>query len=125
MPPVMQLKVCTFLVNLGFGNDIYTQFLATYQADYGTEPTAPFHAHAFDATNMLLNAIESVAQVGADGTMLIGRQALLDALGATSGMAGITGTITCDANGDCADPQIAVSQVQDGSFNAVWNYANE
>ena len=111
--------------DLGFGNDIYTQFLATYQADYGTEPTAPFHAHAFDATNMLLNAIESVAQVGADGTMLIGRQALLDALGATSGMAGITGTITCDANGDCADPQIAVSQVQDGSFNAVWNYANE
>lgn len=111
--------------DLGFGNDIYTTFLETYQAEYGTEPTAPFHAHAFDATNMLLNAIEAVAQVGDDGTMLIGRQALLDALSSTSGMAGITGTITCDANGDCADPKIAVSQVQDGSFNAVWNYANE
>lgn len=111
--------------DLGFGNDIYTTFLETYQAEYGTEPTAPFHAHAFDATNMLLNAIEAVAQVGDDGTMLIGRQALLDALSATSGMAGITGTITCDENGDCADPKIAVSQVQDGSFNAVWNFANE
>ena len=111
--------------DLGFGNDIYTTFLETYQAEYGTEPTAPFHAHAFDATNMLLNAIESVAQVGDDGTMLIGRQALLDALGSTSGLEGITGSITCDENGDCADPQIAVSQVQDGSFNAVWNYANE
>ena len=111
--------------DLGFGNDIYTTFLETYQTEYGTEPTAPFHAHAFDATNMLLNAIEQVAQVGADGSMLIGRQALLDALGSTSGLEGITGSITCDENGDCADPQIAVSQVQDGSFTAVWNYENE
>lgn len=111
--------------DLGFGNDIYATFLETYQAEYGTEPTAPFHAHAFDATNMLLNAIEQVAQVGDDGSMLIGRQALLDALSATNGQAGITGTISCDENGDCADPKIAVSQVQDGSFSAVWNYANE
>ena len=111
--------------DLGFGNDIYTTFLETYQTEYGTAPTAPFHAHAFDATNMLLNAIEQVAQVGADGSMLIGRQALLDALGSTSGLEGITGSITCDENGDCADPQIAVSQVQDGSFTAVWNYENE
>ncbi|MCA9942434.1 MAG: branched-chain amino acid ABC transporter substrate-binding protein [Anaerolineales bacterium] len=108
--------------DLGFGNDIYTTFLETYQAEYGTEPTAPFHAHAYDATNMLLNAIEAVAQVGDDGSILIGRQALLDALGSTSGLAGITGTITCDENGDCADPKIAVSQVQDGAFTAVWNY---
>lgn len=108
--------------DLGFGNAIYTTFLETYQANYGTEPTAPFHAHAYDATMMLLNAIESVAQVGDDGTMLIGRQALLDAIGSTSGMEGITGTITCDENGDCADPKIAVSQVQDAAFSAVWSY---
>ncbi|MBK7895020.1 MAG: branched-chain amino acid ABC transporter substrate-binding protein [Candidatus Promineifilaceae bacterium] len=108
--------------DLGFGNDIYATFLETYQANYGTEPTAPFHAHAYDATNMLLSAIESVAQVGADGTMLIGRQALLDAISSTSGMEGITGTISCDENGDCADPKIAVSQVQDGAFSAVWSY---
>ncbi|MCC6606655.1 MAG: branched-chain amino acid ABC transporter substrate-binding protein [Anaerolineae bacterium] len=108
--------------DLGFGNDIYTTFLETYQTNYGSEPTAPFHAHAYDATMMLLNAIESVAQVGADGSMLIGRQALLDAIGSTSGMEGITGTISCDENGDCADPKIAVSQVQDGAFSSVWSY---
>lgn len=108
--------------DLGFGNDIYATFLETYQANYGTEPTAPFHAHAYDATNMLLNAIEAVAQVGDDGTLLIGRQALLDQLGSTSGLEGITGTITCDENGDCADPKIAVSQVQDGAFSSVWSY---
>lgn len=106
--------------DLGFGNDTYDRFLAAYQEKYGTEPTAPFHAHAFDATNMVLDAIEEVAQVGDDGTLLIGRQALRDALFATSGMTGITGTITCDEYGDCADPKIAVSQVQNGEFVPVW-----
>ena len=106
--------------DLGFGNEIYTKFLAAYQEKYGTEPTAPFHAHAFDATNMILDAIEKVAQVGDDGTLLIGRQALRDALFATSGMSGITGTLTCDEYGDCADAKIAVSQVQDGAFVPIW-----
>ncbi len=106
--------------DLSFGNEIYDRFLAAYQEAYGTEPTAPFHAHAFDATNMILDAVEAVAQVADDGTLLIGRQALRDALFATSGMAGITGTITCDANGDCADPKISVSQVQGADFVKVW-----
>ena len=51
-----------------------------YMEMFGTEPTAPFHAHACDATMMLLNAIETVAQQDADGNLLIGRQALRDAL---------------------------------------------
>jgi branched-chain amino acid transport system substrate-binding protein len=107
--------------DLSFSNTFYQDtFLPAYQEKYGTEPTAPFHAHAFDATNMVLDAIEQVAQQADDGTLLIGRQALRDALYATSGMEGITGTITCDENGDCADPQISVSQVQDGEFVRVW-----
>ncbi len=111
--------------DLGFGNEIYDTFLETYMADYGTEPTAPFHAHAYDATNLILNAVESVAMMDADGNMMIGRQALIDAIAATDGMAGITGTISCDANGDCADPKISVSQVSDAEFETVWQYANE
>lgn len=106
--------------DLGFGNETYDRFLEAYQTNYGSEPTAPFHAHAYDATNMILDAIEEVAQVGDDGTLLIGRQALRDALFATSGMVGITGTITCDEFGDCADPKIAVSQVQGGDFVPIW-----
>ena len=96
--------------DLNFGNTIYDDFLATYEANYGTEPTAPFHAHAYDATNLLLNAVEAVAQQDADGNLLIGRQALIDEIAATSAMDGITGTISCDEFGDCADPQIAVNQ---------------
>ena len=106
--------------DLGFGNELYTKFLATYQEKYGTEPTAPFHAHAFDATNIVLAAIEKVAQQGDDGSLLIGRQDLRDALFATSGFAGVTGTLTCDDNGDCADPKIAVNEVQNGEFVPIW-----
>ncbi|MFN2122520.1 MAG: branched-chain amino acid ABC transporter substrate-binding protein [Candidatus Promineifilaceae bacterium] len=107
--------------DLNFAGSFYQEeFLPAYIAKYGTEPTAPFHAHAFDATNMILDAVEKVAQQGSDGTLLIGRQALRDALYATEGMEGVTGTITCDEYGDCADPAIAVSQVQNGEFVAIW-----
>lgn len=106
--------------DLSFSNTFYEEtFLPAYREKYGTDPTAPFHAHAFDATNMILDAIERVAQQGANGT-LIGRQALRDALFATSGLQGITGTITCNEFGDCADPQISVSQVQGDSFVRIW-----
>jgi branched-chain amino acid transport system substrate-binding protein len=44
---------------------------------------------------MLLQAIESVAQQADDGTLLIGRQALRDALSATSNHSGLTGNLTC------------------------------
>jgi len=106
--------------DLSFSNALYQDFLAAYQEDFGTEPTAPFHAHAFDATNMLLDAIEEVAVVEDNGTIHIPRQALRDALYATSGMEGITGTLTCDEYGDCADPKISVSQVQNGEFVRIW-----
>lgn len=111
--------------DLGFENQAYTDFLASYEANYGEEPVAAFHAHAYDATTILLDAIAEVAQVGDDGTMLIGRQALRDAVAATSGFAGITGNLTCDENGDCADPRIAVNEVQqaDGGldFVPIWS----
>jgi branched-chain amino acid transport system substrate-binding protein len=106
--------------DLSFGNELYDRFLATYIEVYGEEPPAVFHAHSFDAANMILDAIEKIAQVGDDGTMLIGRQALRDALYATAGLEGITGTLTCDEYGDCANAMITVNQVQDGDFAPIW-----
>jgi len=106
--------------DLTFGNELYNTFLATYAEVYGEEPPAVFHAHSFDAANLILDAIEKVAQVGNDGTLLIGRQALRDALYATAGYEGITGTLTCDEFGDCADAKINVNQVQDGDFAPIW-----
>jgi len=86
----------------------YKGFLEKHQRKYGEKPIAPFHAHAYDAAMMIFAAIEKVAKKGPDGTLYIGRQKLRDALYATRNMKGLTGTITCDRYGDCADPRIAV-----------------
>ena len=108
--------------DLSFDNKMYQdEFIPMYQDMFGSEPTNVYHAHAFDATNMLLNAVEAVAQQGADGTLLVGRQALRDAVAATSGYQGITGSLTCSQYGDCADARIAVSHVENGEFVPVWS----
>jgi branched-chain amino acid transport system substrate-binding protein len=99
---------------------IYDAFLALHTETYGIDPTSVFHAHAHDAAMMIFDAIEKVAVVDDDGTIHIGRQALRDALFATSGFVGITGTLTCNEFGDCANAQISVSQVQSGAFVPVW-----
>ncbi len=107
--------------DLSFSNTFYQdEFLPAYREKYGTDPTAPFHAHAYDATMLVLDAVEKVAQQASDGTLLIGRQALRDALYATEGYSGITGTLTCDEYGDCADARISVSQVQGDQFVRIW-----
>jgi branched-chain amino acid transport system substrate-binding protein len=110
--------------DLSFENAFYSEeFVPMYQEMFGTEPTNVYHAHAFDAANILLNAVESVAQQGEDGTLIIGRQALRDAVAATAGFEGVTGTLTCSEFGDCADARISVSLVENGEFVRQWSNA--
>jgi len=78
------------------------EFLPAYQEQFGTEPTSVFHAHAFDAANVLFDAIEAVAVDDGSGNLTIPRTALKDAVLATSGYEGMTGFITCTPLGDCA-----------------------
>ncbi len=99
-----------------FGSAYAEKFVPAYEAKFGTKPISSFHAHAYDAYNMVAAAIEKVAVTGADGSLSIGRQALRDALFATSGLMGLTGNITCNANGDCADPKIAMYQLTEDNL---------
>jgi branched-chain amino acid transport system substrate-binding protein len=85
-----------------------TDFLATYESTYGEAPSAPFWAHSYDATIMLLSAIDAVAVDNGDGSLTIDRQALRDELSATSGFAGLIGSLTCDEFGDCGSQEISV-----------------
>jgi branched-chain amino acid transport system substrate-binding protein len=107
--------------DLAFSGDFYeAEFLPAYTEISGEDaPISAFHAHAFDAYNMLADAIEAVAFEDG-GTTYIPRTALRDAFFATEGFEGITGTLTCDENGDCADAKISVSEVQDGEFVRIW-----
>ena len=106
--------------DLSFSGELYDQFIAKYVEDYGAEPISVFHAHAFDATNMVFDCIEEVAVVEDDGTIHIGRQALRTCLYATADFEGITGSLTCDEYGDCADPKISVSQLRNGAYRRIW-----
>jgi branched-chain amino acid transport system substrate-binding protein len=87
----------------------YKDFLAKHQKKYGEKPIAPFHAHGYDAAMMVFAAIEKSAVKDGD-TLYVPRKAFRDALYATKGMKGLTGTISCNQFGDCADPRIAVYQ---------------
>jgi len=87
-------------------------FLATYEDTYGEAPTAVFWAHSYDATVLLLTAIEAVA-VDVDGSLFIDRQLVRDALTATRDFSGIIVTINCDEFGDCGSNKIAVVQNAD------------
>lgn len=89
----------------------YVEFLNKHQKKYGEKPLAAFHAHAYDAAMMAFAAIEKVARKDAAGNTYVGRKALRDALYATRNFSGLTGTLTCNAYGDCADPKIAVYEV--------------
>ncbi len=108
--------------DLNFSGDFYeSTFLPKYKEISGeSAPISVFHAHAFDAANMIFNAIEKVAITDADGNLYIPRTALKDAFLATSGYAGITGTLTCNTDGDCADPKISVVQVKNGAYVRIW-----
>ena len=88
----------------------YKDFLTKYKTAYGEDPIQIFHAHAYDATNMLFDAIEKVAVKSGD-TLYIGRKALRDAIYATKDFKGITGTLSCGQYGDCGAPIIAVYQI--------------
>jgi branched-chain amino acid transport system substrate-binding protein len=90
----------------------YKRFLKTHQKKYGIKPEAPFHAHGYDATMMILKAINKIGVVGSDGSLTIDRWELRDALYATKNLKGMTGTLNCDAYGDCADPRIAVYKTE-------------
>ena len=95
------------------------EFLPAYEKEWG-ETTSVFHAHAFDAVNMVLDAIEAVA-IQEEGTTYIPRTALKDELFSTSGYEGIIGELTCDENGDCnPGASISVSQVRNGKFKRIW-----
>ena len=89
----------------------YAELLTKLAAKFGGKPLSVFHAHAYDATNILFKALEKVAIENADGSLSVPKGALRDAIYATKDFAGITGTLTCTPTGDCGAPVIGVYQV--------------
>jgi branched-chain amino acid transport system substrate-binding protein len=105
--------------DLSYHGDQYERFIGTYVDKYGSEPIAAFHGQAFDAANMIFTCLD---EVGVDdrGSLHVGRQALRTCLYDTRGFPGLTGSLTCNQFGDCADPRIVVYQLRGGEYVPVW-----
>ena len=82
------------------------EVLAAFESAYGV-PTSPYWAHAYDATTVLLSAIESAAEVDG-GSMRVERAALREQLRATRDFGGLIGTLSCDDFGDCGTGRVNI-----------------
>ena len=83
-------------------------FLAAYERDYGEPPAAPFWAHGYDATTLLLDAIAAASYVAEDGSLMIDRQGVREYLDNVRDYQGLIGLISCDDFGDCGSQLITV-----------------
>jgi branched-chain amino acid transport system substrate-binding protein len=107
--------------------DAYKTFLDEHQKKYGEKPISAFHAHAYDAANIIFAALQKAAVQESNGTLHIPRTALKDAVAATKDFKGLTGNLICNETiegvkypGDCGDPHIAVYQTVSAD-PASWN----
>ena len=105
--------------------EAYEQFLVTWDEIIGGAPPSGFHAHAYDAANLIMDAVEAVAEEHDDGSITIGRQALRDAMAAVEDYVGLTGTLTCQDEspyaGDCATgTALAVFEVTEAQVAGEW-----
>jgi len=115
--------------------DAYKMVLEQWYEEYGSDPPSGYHAHAYDATNLLLDALETAAVLNDDGSITIGRQAIRDAIAATEDYPGLTGRLTCREDspfaGDCSPGtalavfEITEAEVYDDNWPPpiAWNFA--
>jgi branched-chain amino acid transport system substrate-binding protein len=106
----------------------YDEFVAKWDAKFGGVPPSGFHAFAYDAANILMDAIEKVAVVDDDGTLHVGRQALRDAITATDST-GLSGKVNCGdktfgelkSHGDCATGEaLAIFEITQAELDGNW-----
>ena len=102
-------------------------FLADYEANNGNAPEAPFWAHSYDATTILLEAIKAASYVDGDD-LVVARAGVREYLDNLSGYEGIIGTLSCDDFGDCGAARITVVQNNSADFqgsleNVVFEFA--
>jgi ABC-type branched-subunit amino acid transport system substrate-binding protein len=97
---------------LGYPSQIYIEDFPGVQAWFGTfagwggqlleTGLNHFAPYQYDATGILLQALDAAAVLQPDGSLLIDREALRAAVRGTAGYAGVTGPITFEADGDRA-----------------------
>ena len=96
--------------------------LAQYHEEYGADAGEQFVDFSYDAMTIILNAIEEVGVVNADGDMEINLAELNAAIKGATLEGGATGTIRFLENGDrdiAAGAVNQIDQVKDGAFTRL------
>lgn len=93
-------------------------FLADYVDIVGREPTTPFPAQCADAATILLDAAAEVALEQPDGSLVFEPLELRDAVSTPKLLAGLSGAIAFDENGDRLAEQsgLVMCEVRGGKF---------
>ncbi len=94
------------------------EFLADYVDIVGSEPVTAFPAQYADAATILLDAVAEVAVEQADGSLVIEPLELRDAVSMPKLLAGLSGAIAFDENGDrlAESSGLVMCEVKDGEF---------
>jgi len=105
------------------------EFDAKYLEKFGVSPDdlGPFHGQAYDAVNMLAEAIMSVAATddAGEGYLILEREAIVTAVRSTKGLQGLMGWMVCSPIGDCGAGGIQIYQVQGGEWVQVSGFGLE
>lgn len=115
-----RLAAGTYAVGPLLGGDAYEVLRADYVEAYGAEPSGMAFAYGYDATVLTLDAIERAAGVDKNGDLLIGKQALRDAIYSTANLPGLTGALTCSRWGECSSADLAVWQASASDWTLAY-----
>ncbi len=75
-------------------------------------------AYAYDATTLLLRALEDVSLIDVDGSLVVSRSELRTTM-ARIAFTGLTGDIACDGLGDCSSRRFEVHRHEDATVAAL------
>lgn len=101
-------------------------FDAKYMDKFGVSPDdlGPFHGQSYDSVMLIAQAIKAVAVKDGDN-LVIDREELIQAIRNVSGLVGLTGTLSCNAIGECGAGGVQVFTVTGGEFVQVAGFGME
>lgn len=96
----------------------YDNFKRSYLHQFDIDPSTlgPFHTHSYDATMIMLEGIHQASRIGVDGSLIVDKKALVDAIRSTRNYDGLSGNISFDSHGDGGSAELDVYIVKDGSW---------
>ena len=86
------------------------QFVQDYESEYD-DTVQPYTAYAYEAANVMLDAIERASEEGE-----VSRESVLQQVMATEDFDGVLGTWSFDDDGDTSLTELSVQRVENGQF---------